>query len=88
MVSLDFIDEKTVHRTLRLDFDGAAIRGGWSPANLNWDAELRATHADIDTALPDGIEVAAGTVEALAEAARTWFQRHVATRDARGARRG
>ncbi len=37
VVWLDFIEANVVHDTLRLDFDGRSIRGGWSPSYLNWD---------------------------------------------------
>ncbi|GIF75244.1 hypothetical protein [Asanoa siamensis] len=61
LVSHDFVVGNAMHDTLRLDFDDAGIRGGWSPANLNWDGEVRAEAADIDTTGPDGINVPAGT---------------------------
>jgi len=50
MVSMDLVVGNAVRDTLRLDFDAVGIRGGWSPAFLNWDAEMRAEAAGIDTA--------------------------------------
>jgi hypothetical protein len=57
LVSLDFTEANVVHDTLRLDFDGTGIRGGWSPAFLNWDDGVRAGSAGIDIAGQDGIEI-------------------------------
>jgi len=31
LISLDFTEAGAVRDTLRLDFDGASIAGGWSP---------------------------------------------------------
>lgn len=78
LVSTDFVIGNGVRDTLRLDFDAAGIRGGWSPACLNWDAEMRAETAGIDTAGLDGIhEPAAGQMPAeLARAAAEWFAEH------------
>jgi hypothetical protein len=77
-VSHDLVIGNAVHDTLRLDFDDAGIRGGWSPANLNWDGEVRAEAADIDTTGPDGINVPAGnqTPTELARMAAEWFADH------------
>lgn len=73
-VSLSLASGVAVERTLRLDFDGRCIRGGWSPANLNWDSGLPAQEAGIDTRPPDGIEVTGGSPTALAQASRDWFR--------------
>lgn len=50
LVSLDFTEANVVHDNLRLDFDGTGIRGGWSPAFLNWDYGVRAGSAGINIA--------------------------------------
>lgn len=53
LVSTDFVVAGAVRDTLRLDFDAAGVRGGWSPAFLNWDDGVRAQTAGIDVAGPD-----------------------------------
>jgi hypothetical protein len=65
-------------KTLRLDFDSAGIRGGWSTGNMEWDASLRAEVAGVDTRPPDGISVTAegNTPAGLARVAAEWFERH------------
>ena len=54
LVSTDFVVAGAVRDTLRLDFDAAGVRGGWSPAFLNWDDGVCAETAGIDVAGPDG----------------------------------
>jgi hypothetical protein len=76
IVSHDFVVKDRILDTLRLDFDGRAIRGGWSPAYLNWDDGVSAVDAGIDTNPPDGISVD-GTPEELGRAASLWFERHI-----------
>jgi hypothetical protein len=51
IVSKDCPEEGTIRATLRLDFDGSSIRGGWSPANLNWDDGVALNEPEIDTPL-------------------------------------
>lgn len=65
-------------KTLRLDFDAAGIRGGWSRYNLNGDEDFRAEHANVDTAPPNGISMSSAekTMPELAQGAVDWFQRH------------
>ena len=74
-VSCDFAVDGAIHGTLRLDFDGHQVLGGWSPANLNWDDGVRAAAAGVDVDGPDGLRVA-GPVADLAAAAGAWFDRH------------
>ena len=45
LVARDFIEENQVRDTLRLDFDGSEIAGGWSPSFLNGDDGVRAQDA-------------------------------------------
>jgi hypothetical protein len=33
-ISLDFVEGNVIYRTLRLDFDGATMKGGWSPGRI------------------------------------------------------
>lgn len=72
LVSVDIVDGGGIRAVPRLDFDGASITGGYSPAYLNWDAELHATAAGIGPASPGWI-TAAGSPEELAAAAASWF---------------
>ncbi len=74
-VSHDFSEHGSIRDTLRLDFDGSEVLGGWSPASLNWDDGVRATAAGIDVDGPDGIR-RTGPVEQLADAAGAWFDGH------------
>lgn len=76
IVSRDFSEDGKIRDTLRLDFDGRAIRGGWSPAFLNWDDGVPAGEAGIDVGPPDGIDLQHGSPAELAEAAAAWFDRH------------
>ena len=78
LVSTDFVVDNAVRDTLRLDVDAAGIRGGWSPAFLNWDAEVLGREAGIETAGPDGIEESAvgRTPGELARVAAKWFAEH------------
>jgi len=82
IVSLDFVVENVTRGTLRLDFDGGTIRGGWSPCFLNGDDGVRAETAGVDLTPPDGLPVCDGSPEELAKAAAAWFEGHVARRRA------
>jgi hypothetical protein len=73
--------------TLRLDYDGWDLRGGWSPSDLNWDDGVRAADAQVDTGPPDGLSVDCVTCEEAVEIAAEWFGRHVA-RDTKRTGRG
>ncbi len=81
LVSFDFTEGNVVHDTLRLDFDAAGIKGGWSPAFLNWDDGVRCALAGINTAPPEGIDIAGSPASPaeLAQRAAAWFQHHQAT---------
>jgi hypothetical protein len=63
-----------------LDFDGREIKGGWSPAGLNWDDGVRAVDAEIEIESPDGVAFRADEPEELARVAGEWFEHHVAIR--------
>ncbi len=76
IVSLDFCEGSTIVETLRLDFEGSAIHGGWSPACLNWDDGVSAADAGIDTSPPDGIALRHDDPSELARAAARWFEHH------------
>jgi hypothetical protein len=62
-------------KTWRLDFDSAGIRGGLSIDHMDWDGDLRAEVAGVDTRPPQGISVMAEgrTSAELAHAAAEWF---------------
>jgi hypothetical protein len=75
IVSHDFTRGKHILRTLRLDFDGTAIRGGWSPASLNWDDGVRAEEAEVDWRSSEGLGRTAPVAD-LAQAAGEWFDAH------------
>jgi hypothetical protein len=74
-ISLDFTGDNAIVRTLRLDFDGETINGGWSPASLNWDSGVRAQEAGVDSEGADGLE-STGPVDELARMAGAWFDAH------------
>ncbi|MDQ6941585.1 MAG: hypothetical protein M3169_03610 [Candidatus Eremiobacteraeota bacterium] len=77
IVSYDMVVGHTILDTLRLDYDGECIRGGWSPAFLNWDDGVPAIEAGIELSPPDGIE-RHGTPSDLARIAAEWFADHIA----------
>jgi hypothetical protein len=81
MASYDFITDNTVHATLRVDYDGRRLRGGWSPACLNWDGGVRAEEALINTSSPDGLHLDDLGPDDAAVAAAAWFQMHIARRE-------
>ena len=78
LVSYDFVEGNAVRETLRVDYDGTQLRGGWSPSCLNWDDGVRAAEALIDTGPPDGLSIdSAGDPEQAAAIASAWFQGHI-----------
>lgn len=76
LISLDFTEARAVRDTLRLDFDGTSIAGGWSPYFLNGDEGVRAEAASIALAPPDGIQLSDRAPAELVDAARRWFDEH------------
>lgn len=76
-MSHDYSRAGAIVDTLRLDLDGSSVKGGWSPANLNWDDGVRAVDASIAIDGSDGH--IAGDAETLAAAAGKWFDRHRAS---------
>lgn len=77
IASLDFVDGTgRIHETLRADYDGTSLRGGWSPAQLNWDDGVRAANAGIDTTPPDGLRRDHVAPVRAAHAAAEWFLAH------------
>jgi len=77
LVSYDFVEGAAVRKTLRADYDGAELRGGWSPSCLNWDDGVR-TEALIDTRTSDGLSIdSAGDPRDAAAIASEWFQAHI-----------
>lgn len=87
LVSLDIVEDHAVRDTLRLDFDERGIRGGWSPACLDWDDGMRAEEALIELSGPDGLLHPAdgSSVEDLARRAADGIQTHSAEFAARRA---
>jgi hypothetical protein len=81
MVSYDFTNAGWITGTLRLDFDGARLVGGWSPAALNWDAEMRAEDAGIVIQEPEGLSVAVSSPSQAADVAARWFRLHIQRRE-------
>ena len=73
LVSLTLSHEGRVRRTVRLDVDTKGIRGGDSPAHLNWDSGVRAEDARIDFSPPRGIRLDGDGVAVLGRAALEWF---------------
>lgn len=86
MVSLTFGPPGLAVGTLRLDYDGWDLRGGWSPADLNWDDGVRADDAQIDTGPPDGLRADCVTCEEAVEIAAGWFRGHVDRKTSRSGR--
>lgn len=78
LVSYDFIASGAIHATLRVDYDGSSLRGGWSPACLNWDSGVRAADAGIETGPPEGLHLDGVTPYEAAAATAIWFRMHIA----------
>jgi hypothetical protein len=77
IASYDLVEDNAVHGTLRVDWDGRTLRGGFSPSCLNWDDGVRAEDALIDSAAPHGLHVDGVDPAAAAEATAAWMSRHV-----------
>ena len=77
LVSHDFVVDRGIRATLRMDFDGEGLRGGWSPACLNWDSGVRACDAQIDTTGPDGLTEDDVDPKHAATLAAKWFATHI-----------
>ncbi len=80
IVSRDFVTNGSVTATLRLDYDGRTMRGGWSPSGLNWDDGVRASDALIDTSTNDGLQVDCVEPQLDGIVAAAWFARHIEKR--------
>lgn len=78
IVSHDFVVDGELRKTLRVDFDGRGLRGGWSPAYLNWDSGVRARDAQINTTPPDGLSSNDLEPTEAAATAAAWFVAHLA----------
>jgi hypothetical protein len=87
IISHDFVVSNVIRDTLRLDYDGRNLRGGWSPAYLNWDDGVRAADAGIDTGPPDGLHVDNVSRESAVQIAAEWFIVHIAKWDRSGSSR-
>jgi hypothetical protein len=77
-VSHDFVSVpgRGIERVARLDYDGGGrLRGGWSPADLNWDDGVRADDAGVATDPPDGLHAEERDPVAAAALAADWFRR-------------
>ncbi len=73
MLSLDESDAGAIRRTWRVDVDEEGVRGGVSPAYLNWDSGVRAADAEIDTTDPDAIELEGAPLDEVVAAVARWF---------------
>jgi len=83
IVSYDFVIDQTVRATLRVDYDGSCLRGGWSPSCLNWDDGVKAEEALIDTRGKDGLHRdGVEDPECAAGLAAEWFRDHIERRTA------
>lgn len=78
IVSLDQMEGQHVVRTLRLDFDAAGARGGWSKGLLNWDDGVRAERAEVEFEGESGLVLRsdAESLESLSDKAAVWFLQH------------
>jgi hypothetical protein len=76
IISADFIVDGAVRGTLRLDFDGASMKGGWSRFLLNGDDGLRAELAGVDFNGADGYSKAFEDVAEASLDVRHWFEHH------------
>lgn len=74
--SYDYVRDGGIVRTLRIDYDGSHLVGGWSPSSLNWDDGVRAGDAQIDTTPPEGIDCSVTSPEDAAAIAADWFKTH------------
>lgn len=81
-VSFDFIEGSSIAATLRLDYDGHRLRGGWSPGFLNWDDGVRAEEAGVETSAPEGLAQDVESPEMAARLAALWFERMINPRRA------
>ena len=71
----DLVVDGAISRTLRVDLDEQGFRGGWSPATLNWDADVPAREAGVDLSPPWGIDSPLGERSAaeLGRSAGRWM---------------
>jgi hypothetical protein len=76
LISVDIVEGGWIRAVPRLDFDGGSIRGGYSPAALNWDNGVRAANAGVGPQSPGWISLD-GSPEDLAAAAAAWFRDRV-----------
>ncbi len=73
LLSLDLpLNGSHIEAVARLDFMGDTVRGGYSPAFLNWDSELTAGEAGIEVSGPAGLDLT-DSVETLAAETVRWF---------------
>jgi hypothetical protein len=86
-VSHDFVRDGAVTATLRCDYDGTRLLGGWSPALLNWDDGVRALDAGVVTAPPDGLDARVSDPGTAAAVAAAWFASHVGAKPSAAAGR-
>jgi hypothetical protein len=73
IVSYDVMGPRGMADTLRVDYDRVAVRGGVSPANLNWDDGVRAEAAGIDLTPPKGMQASGLDPIEAAQAASEWL---------------
>jgi hypothetical protein len=76
-VSHDFVRPgRGIERVARLDYDALGrLRGGWSPADLNWDDGVRAEAANVETNSSGGLHIDEQDPEGAARLAADWFAR-------------
>ena len=75
--SYDLVQDHWIRDTLRVDYDGRTLRGGLSPACLNWDDGVRAHAAQIDTRAADGLHLDVTDPRHAAIATSAWFRRRI-----------
>ncbi|NHC15450.1 hypothetical protein [Motilibacter deserti] len=77
------LPERHAGVALRLDFDGAGLRGGWNPQHLIGGEPQRALESEVAFHGPSGLDLAGAEPRALARVASDWLHQEYADAEAR-----